>query len=123
MPLTSSQDTLVSDGTSSLSQLVVLWVKCSFVSYRSSAYKDNQELTLLAVYTLSTFGSLLLVTVTVTRKMLTMILSVVWFGHRLTSMQWVGVGLVFGGVFVEAQLSKQEKLAKDRAKKEQVKSS
>lgn len=123
MPLTSSQDTLVLDGTSSLSQLVVLWVKCLFVSYRSSAYKDNQELTRLAVYTLSTFGSLLLVTVTVTRKMLTMILSVVWFGHRLTSMQWVGVGLVFGGVFVEAQLSKQEKLAKDRAKKEQVKSS
>lgn len=102
---------------------MVLWVKCSFVSYRSSANKDNQELTRLAVYTLSTFGSLLLVTVTVTRKMLTMILSVVWFGHRLTSMQWVGVGLVFGGVFVEAQLSKQEKLAKDRAKKEQVKSS
>jgi UDP-galactose transporter B1 len=32
-------------------------------------------------------------------------------------MQWVGVGLVFGGVFVEAQLSKQEKLSKDRAKK------
>ncbi|KAG9513957.1 UAA transporter, partial [Aureobasidium melanogenum] len=74
-------------------------------------------------YTLSTFGSLLLVTVTVTRKMLTMILSVVWFGHRLSPMQWVGVGLVFGGVFVEAQLSKQEKLAKDRAKKGEVKKS
>jgi len=77
----------------------------------------------MLVYTLSTFGSLLLVTVTVTRKMLTMILSVVWFGHRLSPMQWVGVGLVFGGVFVEAQLSKQEKLAKDRAKKEEVKKS
>lgn len=68
------------------------------------------------VYTLSTFGSLLLVTVTVTRKMLTMILSVVWFGHRLSPMQWVGVGLVFGGVFVEAQLSKSEKLAKEKGK-------
>lgn len=56
-----------------------------------------------------------MVTVTVTRKMLTMILSVVWFGHRLSSMQWVGVGLVFGGVVVEAQLSKQEKLAKEKA--------
>lgn len=67
------------------------------------------------VYTLSTFGSLLLVTVTVTRKMLTMILSVVWFGHRLSPMQWVGVALVFGGVGIEAQLSKQEKLAKERA--------
>ncbi|KAK8210219.1 UDP-galactose transporter [Zalaria obscura] len=67
-------------------------------------------------YTLSTFGSLLLVTVTVTRKMLTMILSVVWFGHRLSAMQWVGVGLVFGGIGVEAQLSKREKLAKEKAK-------
>ncbi|KAL1297003.1 hypothetical protein AAFC00_004598 [Neodothiora populina] len=65
-------------------------------------------------YTLSTFGSLLLVTVTVTRKMLTMILSVVWFGHRLSPMQWLGVGLVFGGVGVEAQLSKQEKRQKGK---------
>ncbi|PSK38148.1 hypothetical protein B9Z65_1339 [Elsinoe australis] len=68
-------------------------------------------------YTLSTFGSLLLVTVTVTRKMLTMILSVVWFGHRLSPMQWVGVALVFGGVGMEAQLSKREKQAKEAAKK------
>ncbi|PNS18691.1 hypothetical protein CAC42_5230 [Sphaceloma murrayae] len=68
-------------------------------------------------YTLATFGSLLLVTVTVTRKMLTMILSVVWFGHRLSPMQWLGVGLVFGGVGLEAQLSKREKQAKEAAKR------
>lgn len=49
--------------------------------------------------------------------MLTMILSVVWFGHTLSGMQWLGVGLVFGGIGVEAQLSKQEKLAKDKAAK------
>lgn len=60
-------------------------------------------------YTLSTFGSLLLVTLTVTRKMLTMIISVVWFGHRLSGMQWVGVGFVFAGIAVEAELSKREK--------------
>lgn len=68
--------------------------------------------------TLEHFGSLLLVTVTVTRKMLTMIISVLWFGHSLSGMQWVGVGLVFGGVGIEAQLSKREKQAKERAKKE-----
>jgi UDP-galactose transporter B1 len=102
---------------------VVLWVKCSSVSLYIPHTKNISELIRMPVYTLSTFGSLLLVTVTVTRKMLTMILSVVWFGHRLSPMQWVGVGLVFGGVFVEAQLSKQEKLAKDRAKKEEVKKS
>jgi UDP-galactose transporter B1 len=94
---------------------------CKFLL--SSHEQDVSVLIDTPVYTLSTFGSLLLVTVTVTRKMLTMILSVVWFGHRLSPMQWVGVGLVFGGVFVEAQLSKQEKLAKDRVKKEEVKKS
>ena len=73
---------------------------------------------IVTVYTLSTFGSLFLVTVTVTRKMLTMILSVVWFGHTLTPMQWVGVGLVFGGVGLEAQLSKREKQMKAGGKKE-----
>jgi len=71
-----------------------------------------EPILMTAVYTLSTFGSLFLVTVTVTRKMLTMILSVVWFGHKLTPMQWVGVALVFGGVGVEAQLSKREKQQK-----------
>lgn len=32
-------------------------------------------------------------------------------------MQWVGVALVFGGVGMEAQLSKKEKQAKEAAKK------
>lgn len=67
--------------------------------------------------TLSIFGSLLLVTVTVTRKMLTMIISVLWFGHSLTGMQWLGVGLVFGGIGIEAELSKREKKAKEPAKR------
>ncbi|GAB0132628.1 hypothetical protein EsDP_00001057 [Epichloe bromicola] len=68
-------------------------------------------------YTLSTFSSVLLVTVTVTRKMFTMILSVVAFGHRLTRMQWVGVGLVFGGIGVEAGIARREKLAREAARK------
>ncbi|KAI9785207.1 MAG: UDP-galactose transporter [Geoglossum umbratile] len=68
-------------------------------------------------YTLSHFSSLLLVTVTVTRKMLTMILSVIWFGHRLTPMQWLGVGLVFGGVGAEGVGQRREKAEKERKKK------
>ncbi|CAJ0553882.1 Ff.00g123940.m01.CDS01 [Fusarium sp. VM40] len=70
-------------------------------------------------YTLSTFSSVLLVTVTVTRKMFTMILSVLAFGHRLTQMQWLGVALVFGGIGVEAGIARQEKMAKEAAKKAQ----
>ncbi|KAL2074380.1 hypothetical protein VTL71DRAFT_8158 [Oculimacula yallundae] len=68
-------------------------------------------------YTLSTFSSLLLVTITVTRKMLTMILSVVWFGHTLGGKQWMGVGLVFGGIGAEGIITRREKAAKDKAKK------
>ncbi|KAI1743951.1 solute carrier family 35 member B1 [Xylaria scruposa] len=68
-------------------------------------------------YTLSTFSSVLLVTVTVTRKMFTMMLSVVAFGHRLTQMQVLGVGLVFGGIGAEAAIARREKMAKEEAKK------
>ena len=68
------------------------------------------------VYTLSHFSSLLLVTVTVTRKMLTMLLSVVWFGHRIQGMQWLGVGLVFGGIGAEGLITRREKVAKEKAK-------
>lgn len=71
---------------------------------------------LFIFYTLSRFSSLLLVTVTVTRKMLTMLLSVFWFGHSLSAGQWLGVGLVFGGIGAEAAVQKQEKAAKERAK-------
>ncbi|KAI9931852.1 hypothetical protein ASPWEDRAFT_103920 [Aspergillus wentii DTO 134E9] len=71
---------------------------------------------LFIFYTLSHFSSLLLVTVTVTRKMLTMLLSVFWFGHSLSLGQWLGVSLVFGGIGAEAIVQKQEKKAKERAK-------
>ncbi|KAK9476458.1 UAA transporter [Lipomyces japonicus] len=60
-------------------------------------------------YTLSRFGSLALVTITVTRKMMSMLLSVVWFHHRLSPGQWLGVFLVFGGVGAEAMLKYVEK--------------
>ena len=71
-------------------------------------------------HTLSRFSSLLLVTVTVTRKMLSMLVSVIMFGHSLSGMQWVGVGLVFGGVGGEAVVAKREK---DQKKKKKAKSS
>lgn len=66
--------------------------------------------------TLERFSSLVLVTVTVTRKMLTMVLSVVWYGKRLSFMQWWGVALVFGGVMAEGWLSQQEKKKKSQEK-------
>lgn len=68
-------------------------------------------------HTLAHFSSLLLVTVTVTRKMLSMLASVVLFGHQVTPMQWVGVGLVFGGIGAEAAVKRVEGLRKAEAKR------
>ncbi|KAJ0109256.1 hypothetical protein J7T55_009587 [Diaporthe amygdali] len=70
-------------------------------------------------YTVANFGSVTLVTVTVTRKMLTMILSVVYYGHSLNHKQWMGVALVFGGIGFEAYLkrSAESKKAAERAAK------
>ncbi|VEU21307.1 DEKNAAC102501 [Brettanomyces naardenensis] len=52
--------------------------------------------------TLEQFSSIVLVTVTVTRKMLSMCLSVFLFGHRLQPAQWVGLGLGFAGILTES---------------------
>lgn len=59
-------------------------------------------------------GSLHLVTITVTRKMITMIVSVLWFGHKLAPKQWGGVLLVFGAIGAEACINTAEKSAKDK---------
>lgn len=52
--------------------------------------------------TISQFGSLTLVMVTVTRKLFTMMLSVFIFGHRLTLGQWGGIAVVFAAIGLEA---------------------
>ncbi|KAJ1986261.1 UDP-galactose transporter [Dimargaris cristalligena] len=73
-------------------------------------------------YTLANFGSLTLVTVTVTRKLFTMLLSVFWFSHQLSLGQWTSIAVVFSGVGLEAYVKRQEKLrstaAKNASKKE-----
>lgn len=74
-------------------------------------------------YTLANFDSLKLVTITVTRKMFSMVLSVLIYGHHLTSRQFMGVGLVFTAIGAEAVLESKEKAAKKRlaADKERAK--
>lgn len=94
---------------------VAVSVRSSSVIHPPYILLRRTQLT-LAVHTLSKFGSLVLVTVTVTRKMLSMIFSVVAFGHSLSGMQWLGVGLVFGGVGAEAEMKRQGEVAKRRAK-------
>lgn len=71
---------------------------------------------LFIFFTLSTYGSLTLVTITVTRKMVTMLLSVFVFNHSLTKGQWGGVGIVFAAIAMEAEVKRRESMAKRRAK-------
>jgi len=52
--------------------------------------------------------------------MLTMLLSVVLFGHHVTRMQWLGVSFVFGGIGAEAWYTRAEKKAKEAAKKKEA---
>ncbi|KAN0065264.1 UDP-galactose transporter [Thecaphora frezii] len=62
--------------------------------------------------TLQRFGSLTLVAITVTRKLFTMLLSVVVYRHQLAALQWVGVAVVFAGIAIEAREKRREGLAK-----------
>ena len=64
--------------------------------------------------TIQHFGSLTLVMVTVTRKLFTMLLSVVVFEHELTNPQWFGVAVVFGGIGVEAAFKRRDFMRRAR---------
>lgn len=77
------------------------------------AYAGAGAIGQVAIFeTLQRFGSLTLVSITVTRKLFTMLLSLVVYSHRLTPLQWAGVGLVFVGLGVEAHKKRQEGLVK-----------
>lgn len=52
--------------------------------------------------TLEAFGSIVLVTITVTRKLVTIVLSVLWFGHAIVPLQWAAVAVVFLGIGLES---------------------
>jgi len=52
--------------------------------------------------TLQHFGSLTLVTITLTRKLFTMMLSVILYRHKLTPGQYFGATIVFAGISIEA---------------------
>ncbi|AGO13010.1 AaceriAFL154Cp [[Ashbya] aceris (nom. inval.)] len=49
-------------------------------------------------FTLEHYSSLVLATVTVTRKMVSMLLSIVVYGHSVRLVQWLGILVVFGGI-------------------------
>lgn len=64
--------------------------------------------------TIQHFGSLTLVMVTVTRKLFTMLLSVIVFEHVLNRGQWIGVAVVFLGIGVEAGIKRLDVMKRAR---------
>ncbi|KDN46804.1 UAA transporter [Tilletiaria anomala UBC 951] len=77
------------------------------------AYAAAGALGQIAIFeTLERFGSLTLVSITVTRKLFTMLLSVFTYNHRLTPLQWLGTAIVFTGIGVEAREKRREGLAR-----------
>jgi drug/metabolite transporter (DMT)-like permease len=49
-------------------------------------------------------------TITLTRKLFTMLLSVFVYNHKLNPGQWAGAGVVFAGISVEAWVKRQGKI-------------
>lgn len=73
-------------------------------------------------YTLESFGSLQLIMITVTRKMISMLLSIIIFGKSVNLVQWSGIIIVFSGITWEAtnkrKVSAQKKPVSDDKKNE-----
>ncbi|EDO17371.1 hypothetical protein Kpol_1060p27 [Vanderwaltozyma polyspora DSM 70294] len=67
-------------------------------------------------FTLQNYGSLVLVMITVTRKMVSMLLSIVVFGKSIKPFQWIGIFVVFAGISWEAIAKKKtaEKVTTDK---------
>jgi len=69
-------------------------------------------------YVLGNFGSIVLVTITVTRKMMSIILSVIWFKHKLVIGQWIAVAIVFSGITLDTVVGIQQKRKKQIGKED-----
>lgn len=69
--------------------------------------------------TLERFGSLTLVSITVTRKLFTMLLSIAVYKHQLHPFQWIGVAVVFFGLFIELHEKQKQKRAEPQKTKAQ----
>jgi UDP-galactose transporter B1 len=55
------------------------------------------------------FGSLVWITVGVTRKLITIVMSIVVFKHEVNFLQWVGIAAVFFGLALESAMSYKKK--------------
>jgi solute carrier family 35 (UDP-galactose transporter), member B1 len=62
--------------------------------------------------TIQLYSSMIVTTITTTRKFLTILLSVWTFGHRFTILQWAAIVLVFAGLYLVILVQRKEYLRK-----------
>jgi len=67
-------------------------------------------------FTIHEFGALANSLITTTRKFFTIVFSIFFFGHRISSMQWVGVVLVFAALGYELYMKHQDRRIQEQAK-------
>lgn len=63
---------------------------------------------------ISDFGNLVSTLLTTTRKFFTIILSVIWYGHKITPIQWGSVSIVFFSLLFDSYMSYVEHRKKDK---------
>lgn len=93
-----------------------MWTGSAFCLKHLDFLRDASTFALLSalgqasiLFTLICFNSLVVVTVTTTRKFFTILFSVVLYGHTLAGGQWLGVALVFLGLSVDVYTKYQSR--------------
>ncbi|CAE7738134.1 hut1 [Symbiodinium microadriaticum] len=93
-----------------------LFSNCASVRYDILMFCLCASVGQLFIFTvIQEFGSLLWVTISITRKLVTIFVSVIMFNHQISAGQWAGVGLVFAGMGLEVVMNY---LAKQKPKKD-----
>jgi UDP-galactose transporter B1 len=89
---------------------VVVISSCPTIRYDLFMFCMCASLGQVLLFTLiKEFGSLLWVTVSVTRKLFTVLASVVIFKHAVNLPQWMGIAFVFSGLMLEIIMSHRNK--------------
>lgn len=74
-------------------------------------------------YTVRNFNALVVTTITTTRKMFTILLSIFIYRHPVKPLQWLGLGLVFAAITWEAAAKQRAKAERERKLKAVAESS
>ncbi|KAF9605827.1 hypothetical protein IFM89_018652 [Coptis chinensis] len=88
-----------------------LLLAIEFVSRHNDCFFDILLLSTVATasqffisYTIRTFGALTFATIMITRQLVSIMLSCLWFAHPLSWEQWIGAAIVFSALYAKSFL-------------------